>query len=107
MGASAMAGGMGGSQAGALASGLITEGGKIATGIANVASSFLVGNITSGTTPNASGDTLRPYQNVPITSPGRTQVNTFNGMDVPRVFQELDLRNSQDQQAQLAHRPVR
>ena len=107
MGASAMAGGMGSSQAGALASGLITEGGKIATGIANVASSFLVGNITSGTTPNAYGETLRPYQNAPITSPGRTQVNTFNGMDVPRVFQELDLRNAQDQQAQLAHRPVR
>jgi hypothetical protein len=106
-GAGGGAGGMGAGQAGALAAGLITEGGKIAVGLANVGSSFLVGNITGGTSPNASGDTLRPVQNAPITSPGRTQVNTFNGMDVVRVFQELDLRNSQDQQAALAHRPVR
>ena len=107
MGASAMAGGMGGAQAGQLASALITQGGKIAAGIANVGSSFLVGTITGGTTPNAYGETLRPYQNAPVTSSGRTQINTFNGMDVPRVFQELDLRNAQDQQASLAHRPVR
>lgn len=27
---------------------------------------------------------------------------TFNGMDIPKVFQELDLREAQDSQAEMA-----
>jgi hypothetical protein len=97
----------GGGAAGSFAAGLIQEGGKVAKDVVNVGSSFLVGNVTPGTTPNPYGQTLHPQQNEPITAGGRTQINTFNGMDVPRVFQELDVRSAQDQQAALAHRRVR
>ena len=106
-GASAAAGGGGAGSAGSLVSGLFQEGGKIAEDVVNVGSSFLVGSVPGsfGTTANPYGQQLRPQQNIPVTAPGRVQNNVFNGMDVPRVFQELDLRNAQDQQAALAHRP--
>lgn len=103
--AGAGGGGLGAGAAGAFVQGLFTQGGKIANDVANVGSSFLVGNVTSGTNPNAYGQTLRAPQNVPSTAPGRVQNNTFHGMDIPKVFQELDLRNAQDD-AMLGHRPV-
>jgi hypothetical protein len=114
-GAEASFGGSAGASVGAAAlgaaapyvAGLFVQGGKIVSDIANVGSSFLVGSVTSGTTPNPYGQTLSAQPNVPVTAPGRMQVNTFNGMDVSKVFQELDLRDAQDQQAQLAHRRAR
>lgn len=56
----AAAGGAGGGGGmGAMISGLFQQGGKIVEGIANVGASFLVGNITGGTTANAYGVTQR------------------------------------------------
>jgi hypothetical protein len=110
-GASEAAGGLGGGSAGSLISGLFQEGGKIATDVVNVGSSFLVGSVPGAdfnTTASASGETLHPQQNVPVTAQQRGGNNyTFNGMDVPKVFQELDLRQAQESQAALAHRPPR
>ena len=100
------AGGLGAGAAGSFVQGLFTQGGKIANDIANVGSSFLVGNVTSGTNPNAYGQTLRAPQNVPITAQTPSRSYTFNGMDVPKVMQEMDLRDAQDNQVMLAHRPV-
>jgi hypothetical protein len=97
----------GGGAAGSFAAGLIQESGKVAKDVVNVGSSFLVGNVTPGTTANPYGQTLHPQQNEPITAGGRTQINTFYGHDTQSVFQELDVRNAQDQQAALAHRRVR
>lgn len=62
MGAGGAMGGMGGGGGGIgglSISGLFQQGGKIATNVANVASSFLVGNITGGTTENPYGVTQR------------------------------------------------
>jgi hypothetical protein len=101
-----MGGGMGGAAAGQMVAGLIQQGGKIAKNVVNVGSSFLVGNVTNGTQDSAYGAQLRPSQNTPNTAPvgGRFTNNTFNGMDIPKVFQELDLREAQDQQVAMANR---
>ncbi|MCX8559769.1 hypothetical protein OS122_02500 [Mycolicibacterium mucogenicum] len=90
---------------GSLVQGLFTEGGKIATNVANIGSSFLVGNVpgSGSTTDRAYGDTQHPQQRVPVTAPSSNgDTYNFNGMDVNRVFQELDIRRAQASQAQLA-----
>ena len=96
----------GAGQAGAMVAGLIKQGGKIVNDVINIPSSFLVGNITPGTQDSAYGSTLTsPAQRPSTASPGRVQNNQFYGMDVNRVFSELDLRDAQDHQAALAARP--
>lgn len=110
MGASAAAGAAGGMGAGAGASmvaGLFQQGGKIAQDAVNVVSSFLVGSVPGsfGGPPGSSpyGQAVRAEQNVPITASRRGGNSyTFNGMDIPKVFQELDLREAQDSQAEMA-----
>jgi hypothetical protein len=101
----------GGGAAGQFAAGLFQQGGKIVDDIVNVGSSFLVGSVPGSfgtTTPGAYGETLRTPQNVPHTAQGRGGNSyQFNGMDVPKVFQELDLRDNIAQQAALAHRRTR
>jgi hypothetical protein len=90
--------------------GLIQEGGKIVKDVVNVGSSFLVGTVTGGTTPNAYGETLRPRQHIPNTAPsnGGGTVNVFNGIsDIARLTQEMDVRSAQQEQAALAHRRAR
>lgn len=52
-------GGGGGGGGGLSISGIAQQAGKIATDVANVGASFLVGNVTGGTTPNAYGVTQR------------------------------------------------
>ena len=71
-------------------SGLFAQGGKIANDVIDVGSSFLVGNITPGTTDNAYGETLRPAPRAPQTAPldgGRTYV--FNDTHSDRIVDEL------------------
>lgn len=96
--------GAGASSLGSFVSGLIQEGGKIVNDAVNVGSSFLVGNVpgSTGTQDLAYGRTLRPTQNTPNTAPTRIQNNEFHGMDVNRVFAELDIRDAQAHQAALA-----
>ncbi|MBY0442818.1 MAG: C40 family peptidase, partial [Mycobacteriaceae bacterium] len=106
-GIGAAGGGLAGAGAGSLGSfvsGLIQEGGKIVNDAANIGSSFLVGSLpgSTGTQDLAYGRTLRAQQNTPNTAPMRVQNNQFNGMDVNRVFQELDIRDAQAHQAALA-----
>lgn len=84
--------------------GLIQEGGQVVKDVVNVGSSFLVGNVTNGTQDLAYGSQLRSPQNIPNTAPAGGKNYTSNGMDVPKVFQELDLREAQEQQAALGHR---
>lgn len=103
-------GGMPGAGAiGQFAAGGIMQFGKVAQGIANVASSLLVGTVTPGTTENPYGETLRTPQNVPNTAPVRGgNTNYFNGIsDIARLTQELDLRDAADHQAALAARRIR
>lgn len=101
----------GGAAAGALSpliQGGIMQGAKVLTGGLNVLSSLMVGNVPGsfGAQDDSTGygQLVRPQQRDPVTAPGgaRIQNNTFNGMDVPRVFQELDLRDAQHKQAALA-----
>ncbi|BBY82098.1 hypothetical protein H7I53_14555 [Mycolicibacterium pulveris] len=83
-----LGGGPLGGAAGSLISGLFQQGGKIAQGVANVASSFLIGNVTGGTTPEAYGRTLRSRQNVPVTAADRggNKSYIFNGIsDIGRL----------------------
>lgn len=97
------AGGMGGGGAGALISGLFNEGGKIATGIVNVVSSSLVGNVTTGTTPNAYGELNFAQQRVPQTAPdNRTTYNVQAGYKPADIMEAIRLKESQDMQARLA-----
>lgn len=93
----------GGGGAGSLISGLFAQGGKIANDVIDVGSSFLVGNITPGTTDNAYGETLRPAPRAPQTAPldgGRTYV--FNDTHSDRIVDELRTKDAQDEQATLA-----
>lgn len=106
--AGAVGGGIagGGGGGGPSIQGLFQLGGKAITGLAEVGASFLVGNVTAGTTPNAYGETYRPQQMTPQTAaidPGRTYV--FNGMDSRNVVDDLRLKDSQDAQATLARYP--
>ncbi|QAX93099.1 tape measure protein [Mycobacterium phage RedRaider77] len=101
-GAAGAAGAAGGGM-GSLIGGLFTQGGKIVEDVANVGASFLVGNITNGTTPNPYGVTQR------ATNPtGGTRIvdNSQRYGDVytqsPReFFRQLDLREAQHSQGSL------
>ena len=106
-GSMGMGGGAGASLASPLIQGGIQQGAKLLTGGLNILSSFLVGNIPGsfGAADDATGygQVVRAQQREPITAASpRIQNNTFHGMDVPRVFQELDLRDAQHKQAALA-----
>jgi hypothetical protein len=100
--ASAFGGGAGGG--GGLIQGAFAQMGKIATGVANVGASLLVGSVPgSFGDPNlpAGGATLRPQQMTPHTAPlGHSYV--FNGIDSRNVVDEMRLKDAQDQQALLA-----
>lgn len=112
--ASAVSSGMGsmgipgGGLAGQMVQGLVQQGGKIVEDAANVVSSFLVGSVPGsyGGEPGSSpyGRVLRPEQTAPDTAQrgGDYRSYQFNGMDIPRVFQELDLRENQASQGTLA-----
>lgn len=97
------AGGLGGGGAGALISGLFNQGGKILTDLVNVGSSFLVGNVTTGTTPNAYGELNIAPQNVPRTAAdNRTTYNVQAGYRPDELIEAIRVKESQDMQARLA-----
>jgi hypothetical protein len=99
-------GGMGGGMAGSMVEGLFKQAGKIAVNIANVPASFLVGNITGGTTANAYGVTQRG--NNPT---GGTRVidasNNINGdiytNNLDDYFARVRRMDDQRAQATLGH----
>jgi hypothetical protein len=96
-------GGMGG--LGGFAAGAFKQGGKIIEGIANVASAFLVGSVTSGTTQNPYGETQHGAK---ITGGTVIDHSTHNHGDVytnnlDDYFRQLDLREAQKGQAMLGH----
>lgn len=96
----------GAGQAGAMAAGLIKQGGKIVNDVINIPSSFLVGNITPGTQDSAYGTTLTSPMRQPSNSPTRvTNYGGIYGHDMNQVIQELDIRDAQDNQAALAAHP--
>lgn len=100
-GAALGAGGMGG--LGGFATGAFKQGGKIIEGIANVASAFLVGSITSGTTQNPYGETQHGAK---ITGGTVIDHSTHNHGDVytnnlDDYFRQLDIREAQKSQAML------
>ncbi|AHY26933.1 tape measure protein [Mycobacterium phage Nairb] len=99
------AGGFGGGAAGAigpLVGGLIQEGGKVVSDVVNVGSSFLVGNVTPGTTASQYGELMQSPQNVPQTAQDNRRSYVFNGIDSRNVVDELRLKDAQDTQAELA-----
>lgn len=98
--------GAGAGALGAFVGGLIQEGGKVVDAAVNVASSFLVGNVTMPTQFGAYGQTFRPTQNQPATAGNTNTVNYNGGMVVADPYEmrrELDLRDSQHFQSQLAN----
>ncbi|WP_458317106.1 aggregation-promoting factor C-terminal-like domain-containing protein [Mycolicibacterium brisbanense] len=97
------AGAAGAGGAGSLVAGLFNEGGKIATDLVNVGSSFLVGNVTAGTTPNAYGELNLAAQNAPLTAPDNRRSYVFNGVDGRTIVDNIRLKDAQDMQAQLAN----
>lgn len=97
------AGAAGAGGAGSLVAGLFNEAGKIATNLVNVGSSFLVGNVTAGTTPNAYGELNLGPQNVPLTAPDNRRSYVFNGVDGRNIVDDIRLKDAQDMQAQLSN----
>jgi hypothetical protein len=84
-------------------SGMVAQGGKIVEGLANVGASFLVGNVTNGTTENPYGVTQRASN---PTGGTRVVDNSQKYGDVytqsPReFFKQLDLRDAQRSQGSL------
>jgi hypothetical protein len=102
--ASAFGGGMGG--AGGFIQGLFGQAGKIATGIANVGASFLVGNITGGTTENAYGVTQRgsnPTGGNKVVDASNNQYGDIYTNNLDEYFSMVRRREDQKAQATLGH----
>jgi hypothetical protein len=108
MGASAAAGGAGAGQAGQLVSGLFQQGGKIATGFANVVSAALTGLTKTGTTENPYGVTLRNNRQPPPLAQDNRRVhngdNNFASMDEWR--RQSQIQDAQDMQASMTRMKV-
>lgn len=87
--------------------GAIQQGGKIIEDVANVGSSFLVGNITGGTTANAYGVTQRGQ------TPGKGGTRVINASsnqygdiytnNIDDYFARLRRQDAQKAQASLGH----
>lgn len=102
----------GGSAAGAAAlgglsgyvSGLFQEGGKVVNDIVNVPSSLMVGTLTPGTSPNASGTSYHPSEAQPATAQvSSSTYNVSGNYELDEALTRLKLKESQDQQSQLAN----
>lgn len=97
-------GGGGGMGGGLSVSGMVAQGGKIVEGLANVGASFLVGNVTNGTTENPYGVTQRASN--PTGGTTRITDNSQKYGDVytqnpDEFFRKLDLRDAQKSQGSL------
>lgn len=96
-------GGAGGALGG-FVSGLFGQAGKIAKGVANVASSFLVGNITGGTTENPYGVTQRgnvPSGGTRVVDASNNQYGDVYTNNLEEYFRTVDRRNAQKAQSGL------
>jgi hypothetical protein len=97
-------GGLGGGGAGQLISGLFQQGGKIAENIANVGASFLVGNITGGTTANAYGVTQRgvnPTGGTKMIDASNNQYGDIYTNNLDDYFSRVERRDAQKAQVGL------
>lgn len=107
-GAAAAGGGAGGAGMGAMVSGLFQQGGKIATGFANVVSAALTGITKSGTTENPYGVTLKNNRSAPPLAQDNRRVhngdNNFASMDEWR--RQTQIQDAQDMQAGMTRMKV-
>lgn len=97
-------GGLGGGGAGQFISGLFQQGGKIAENIANVGASFLVGNITGGTTANAYGVTQRgvnPTGGTKMIDASNNQYGDIYTNNLDDYFSRVERRDAQKAQVGL------
>jgi hypothetical protein len=108
MGASGAAGGMGGMGGGGAGgisiSGMFQQAGKIVTDIANVGASFLVGNITGGTTENPYGVTQRgnvPSGGTKVVNASQNHYGDIQTSNLDEYFKLVDRRNAQKAQSGL------
>ena len=103
MGASAAGGGMGAGAAGSLVAGGIMQAGKVATKVANVVSSALVGSVPGSFTDTPSGVVMRAEQNRPSTAQVRGG-NSYNvtGYEPAVIAREIQMHENLDRQARLA-----
>lgn len=90
--------------------GAIQEGGKVVKDVVNVPSSFLVGNITSGTQDLAYGAPLRPAQNNPnvgggVPSASVTNWNISGNYELQTAMAHAELKQAQDSQSYFASHP--
>jgi len=90
--------------------GAIQEGGKVVKDVVNVPSSFLVGNVTSGTQDLAYGAPLRPAQNNPnvgggVPSASVTNWNISGNYELRTAMAQAELKQSQDSQTYYASHP--
>jgi hypothetical protein len=100
----AAGGGGGGGGMGGMISGLFGQAGKIANNVANVASSFLVGNITGGTTENPYGVTQRgsvPTGGSKVVDASNNQYGDVYTNNLDEYFKLQDRRNAQKAQSGL------
>ena len=100
----ALGAGGGGGGLGSMVSGLFQQAGKIANNVANVASSFLVGNITGGTTANPYGVTQRgsvPTGGSKVIDASSNQYGDVYTNDLDSYFKRIDRRNAQRAQSDL------
>lgn len=102
-GGGAGAGGMGGGLMSSMISGAFQQGGKIATNVANVGASFLVGNITGGTTENAYGVTQMPSQPSGGTKvyDASTTIGSIQTADLDEYYRRENIRQAQRAQGAL------
>jgi len=94
----------GGGAAGQFVQGLFQQAGKIANNVANVASSFLVGNITGGTTENPYGVTQRgsvPTGGSRVVDASNNQYGDVYTNNLDEYFKMVDRRNAQRAQSGL------
>lgn len=108
-GAGAAAGGLGGGGGGGPSiSGLFQQGGKIATGVANVVSAAITGITKTGTTDNPYGVTLKNNTPPPPLAPDNRRIhngdNNFASMDEWR--RQTQIQDAQDQQAAMTRMKV-
>lgn len=105
MGAGAPAGAAAGALASSLISGAFQQGGKIVEGAANVASNFLVGNLTGGTTENSYGVTQvanQPRGGTKIYD-ASTSIGSIQTADLEGYYRMENRRQAQRAQSGLGH----
>lgn len=96
------------SAVGPYAAGLVQQGGKVVSGVANVISSAMVGSVpgSGSTTPEAYGQTQRglPDNGPSLLTARAATYNINNNGDAKSLMQELQLHESLQQQAAFATR---